>query len=119
VSQPSCGFIKIVARPDGEAPEWVRDAWIGVKLPLLRPEVVRTAGFGVVRGPRSYLGQLWGCLTGQSFAVSGYIVDAAHAVEMLGWTRPDAAAWWREHGGAVLNPGRSLVFDAEACEPAA
>jgi hypothetical protein len=50
--------------------------------------------------------------------MSGYLVEAAHAVEMLGWTRPDAARWWREHGGEIIKPGRIFVFDTAACEEA-
>lgn len=110
------GYVKIVARPEGEAPEWVRDAWIGVRLPLVRRETVQTKGFGVLTGPKSWFGQMWGCLTGRAFPVAGYLVEAAHAVELLGWTRPEAAAWWREHGGAFINPGRMFVFDRSACE---
>jgi hypothetical protein len=110
------GNVRIIARPEGEAPEWVRDAWIGVRVPLVRREILRTGGFGVVTGPKTWLGQMLGCLTGQAFPATGYLVDAAQAVEMLAWTRPDAATWWRENGGGLIRPGRSFVFDAPACE---
>ncbi len=118
MSLPPVGYVRIVERPEGEAPEWVRDAWIGVRLPLCRRGTTQTAGFGVLTGPKSWLGQMWGCLTGRASPMSGYLVEAAQAVEMLGWTRPDAARWWREHGGEIIKPGRIFVFDTAACEQA-
>jgi len=109
------GRVKIIARPAGEAPEWVRDAWIGLTLPLACAGVRETLGFGVVTGPRSRLGELWAGLRGRWSPVSGYVIEADLAVELLGFVRPDAAGWWRDNVGAVVASGRTFVFDTAAC----
>jgi hypothetical protein len=41
-----------IRSPIDEAPEWVRDAWIGVSIPLLIPSRRMVRGFGVLTGPR-------------------------------------------------------------------
>ena len=110
------GYIRIVQRPEGEAPAWVRDAWIGVTLPLCRIQVQRLAGFGVLTGPRSYLGELWAIFRKRAPMVDGYVVPSRTAVETLGEANPDAAEWWRKNAPHVLKVEHHFVFDAPACE---
>lgn len=111
-----CGRIRIVRRPQGEAPEWVRDAWIGIELPLLNPEVVTAETYGVLTGPKSRLGHWIGRLTGRVLRKSGYLVDANLAVRLLETRNPTAAIWWRTHAGVVVAPGGEFIFDLQACE---
>lgn len=107
----------IVRRPNGEAPEWVRDAWIGVSLPLAVSHRRTVRSFGVVSGPRGFLPQIWALLTGKAVNVDGFVVNARMAVDCLEDRRPDAAAWWRSHVPHLLRKGAGFVFDAAACEP--
>ena len=108
--------IRIVQRPIGEAPEWVRDAWIGVSLPTASALQRDWRGFGVLTGPHHWLAQIWALLCGNSFTVKGYAVNAKIAVDRLADHSPEAAAWWREHAPLILNGKRNFVFDSPACE---
>ena len=109
--------IAIVRRPEGEAPDWVRDAWIGLRLPTSRPTQTTTVGFGVVTGPINTLRQCWEQLRGRSLRVSGYAVRASTAVNRLSAHHPEAAQWWRDNASKLIALNRNLIFNAEACEP--
>jgi hypothetical protein len=109
--------IRIVAVPPGEAPFWVRQEWVGLELPLTRyPILLSAPAFGVVSGPSSWPGQLWGLLRGRANRVVGYAVEGARAVEILEASSPDAAAWWREHASQHLGPRRYLIFHEHVCQ---
>ena len=108
--------IKIVRRPIGEAPEWVRDKWIGLSLPLAAKRERGWRGLGVLTGPHHWLAQLWALASGKSEKVTGHLVNAKVAVDKLEQLSPDAAAWWREHAPHMLQGGRYFVFNADACE---
>ena len=110
--------IRIVRRPIGEAPDWVRDAWIGVELPLVRrsrPREILTVG--VLSAPQSVLKQIFWLIRGNGQRISGYAVDAGEAVDQLALSNPPAAAWWRENARHSLREGVGFVFDADACDP--
>lgn len=108
--------IRIVTRPAGEAPEWVRDAWIGLSLPLAHPRAQTTIGFGVLSGPRGSLRQRVAALMGKGERIKGYIVPAQIAIERLASKHPDAAAWWRTNCPHLMAPGHALMFRVEECE---
>jgi hypothetical protein len=108
--------IKIVQRPIGEAPDWVRDAWIGLSLPLASKRERDWRSLGVLTGPHSWLSQIWAIFSGKTFVVTGYLVNAKAAVDQLGDHHPSAAAWWREHTPRMLTGRRYFAFDAAACE---
>lgn len=107
--------VRIVRRPIGEAPDWVRDAWIGSDLPLALSRERRWLAFGVLTMPKTRLRQGWALLTGRGVKLSGYLVNASAAVEILEDVRPDAAAWWREHTPEMLDGKGRFVFDTDAC----
>jgi hypothetical protein len=109
-------FIQIVHRPDGEAPKWVRDAWIGAVLPLLIDEPVTIESVGVLTGPRSWWGLWWHRLTGRTERMTGYEVNAAAAVVIVAARSPEAARWWREHVPHMLDGVQSFLFDLPACQ---
>ena len=108
--------IKIVQRPAGEAPEWVRDAWTGLSLPLALKRERKWRGLGVLSGPHGWLSQIWASLSGKTIDVTGYAVNAKTAVDQLAEHDPSAAAWWREHTQHMLTGRRYFAFDAAACE---
>jgi hypothetical protein len=107
---------KIARRPIGEAPDWVRDAWIGLSLSTVQEQRRTWWGVGVLSGPHSAFLQFWLLLVGRGQKVDGYVVNAKSAVDRLSEHHPEAAAWWREHTPRLLNGKRNFVFDADACE---
>lgn len=108
--------IKIVQTPLGEAPEWVREAWIGVTIPLVVAEARGYQGFGVLTGPKSWFACWWRLITRQTEPVEGYLVSAAEAVELLAFSRPQAAQRWRQNAPHLLGPKAHFVFDTAACK---
>jgi len=109
-------MVRIVARPIGEAPEWVRDAWIGLEIPLLCSGERTSEGVGVLSGPRSFLAQLGDWLRGRSMNVSGYVVNARTAVDLLEAHSPKAAEWWWANTAHLLDGRSAFLFDTPACE---
>ncbi len=108
--------IKIVRRPNGEAPDWVRDAWIGLSLPTFQKSEQLFRGVGVLTGPANAFLQVWEVFLGRAIRVSGYAVSAKMAVDILAETRPAAAEWWRTNTPKLVVGKRCFVFDADACE---
>jgi hypothetical protein len=108
--------ITITRRPIGEAPEWVRDAWIGLRLPTSQPAERHWRGVGVLTGPTKALQLWWALLRGRTIPVTGYLVDSKIAVELLGEKNAAAAQWWRENTSELIASRRGFIFDADACE---
>jgi hypothetical protein len=97
--------VRVVSTPPGEAPEEIRRAWVGVKLPLRRWETK----------PDLHLTE--GVLYRQtSTMTSGYAVNGRAAVEALASHSPEAAAWWRTHAPHVVARGYRLWFPLDVCE---
>lgn len=109
--------IKIISTPPGEAPLHIREAWVGLVLPLAVPSVrsVWIVG-GVLTGPKTALGQWIQLLLGRGRRHAGYVVNIAAAVTLLERANPSAAAWWRENTPELMAENRTFVFSAEACE---
>lgn len=109
--------IRIIATPPGEAPEEVRQAWVGVRLPLplfhRRARSWRTAG--VLTGPRTLFARLAALVSGRLERKPGYAVSVVEALAALEKSRPDAARWWRENAPHLVRPGKAFVFAAEVC----
>lgn len=108
--------IKIVATPPGEAPQHIREAWVGLVLPLAAPSVRNGWVGGVLTGPRTYGEHLLRRLLGQGRRETGYLVNVAVAVSLLERLNPSAAGWWRENAPNMVVPGRNFMFSAGVCE---
>lgn len=110
--------IRITRTPPGEAPEHVRQAWIGLVLPVDERYAgqQRRLGVGVLTGPRTWLGILLAMLTGRAKRQNGYVVEAKVALDLLAAHAPQAAEWWRTHAPHFLEPGRHFLFAAEVCK---
>ena len=110
-------FIRIIAVPPGEAPEDVRRAWVGVRIPLplfhRRPRAWRTSG--VLTGPKDLVARLRALLSGRLERHRGYAVAVADAIAALEARDPAAARWWRENAPQAVRPGRAFVFSSEVC----
>ena len=109
-------FLTITSVPDGEAPVWVRQKWVGLRLPLrtqsLTPGVFR--GVGVLTGPRTMLSAIISLLTRRGRKTEGYLVDVLEAVAVLEEVHPDAAAWWKTNAPHLVRPNRRFIFPKEA-----
>jgi len=116
MSYTPAAAVKIVRAPAGEAPEWVREAWVGLVLPLKETGLKTMPSIGVLSGPKSALGWLWASLTGAPITVTGYLTRGAEAIAVLERYRPEAAAWWREHAPKFLRDEAEFLFEASACE---
>jgi hypothetical protein len=109
--------IRIIATPPGEAPEWVRAKWVGLKLPLAIGKSAATVrSVGVLSAPKSFLAYLTAVFRGETHITKGYIVHTDAAIHVLEATSPDAAKWWRENTPRLLGPKGLFVFNEEACE---
>ena len=110
-------YIRIIKRPDGEAPEDVRDAWVGLLLPVLphfsRPLDRRV--LGVLSSPRWRFARRLKLWFGGGYQRRGYPVDTVAAVEILERVKPSAAAWWRKECPGLFNQGRCLFFSEDCC----
>ncbi len=108
---------RIVSRPFGEAPEEVRDAWIGILIPVLpRYSRLRESHcVGVLSGPQNWLLKYFFVLIGRSERKRGYVVDAAAAIDLLTKENLLAATWWRTNTPHLLKAGQLLFFDEACC----
>lgn len=95
--------IKIINTPPGQAPEWVRDEWVGVELPVEEdaPGQGESVQFGIFGGKPENLG--------------GYPVRTRDAIDALREKAPKAAQWW-ENNVTLLNFSPRLVFRRDVCE---
>lgn len=106
--------IRIIDRPLGEAPDWVRDAWIGLELDLLIPQEITAPTRGVLSG-RSWWRSLWVRLFRGNPPVTGFVVSGKNSIDRLATVRPDAAAWWHQHAPQHAGGALDFIFDREAC----
>jgi len=108
--------IKIVDIPIGEAPLWVREAWIGVEIPLFCQDKNTMEFYGVLSGYPSLAKRLWNRVTGGSPKVTGYIVIARDAVDALAKSNLSAADWWFENVPQLMDGVELFLFDEDACQ---
>ena len=105
-------LLKIIATPPGEAPLWVREAWIGTTVPLAQRgnTPLRFPTAGVITGPQNTFGFFTAWLRGQLVREAGYLVEVVPAVEALAKNNPAAAQLWRENTPHLVRPRRCFVF---------
>jgi len=108
--------IRITSVPPGEAPVNVREAWVGLKLPLQHETPRRYLGSGVLSGPRSTFQTLVHLFTFRLKVQTGFVVPSLIAIEILERTQPNAARWWRENASHTARPKRYFLFSSDCCE---
>ena len=113
--------LQIIAMPAGEAPAEVRQAWVGLVLPLASEASegpVEVTGHGVLsRRPKvSPFRWLWRQLFGRPTASVQYSVPADEAMAILAEVESDAARWWQDHAPYLFVVGDRFGFAAEVCE---
>ena len=109
--------IRIVKTPAGEAPLHIREAWVGLRLPLHPdfPNATSTLTFGVLSGPQNIWMAWLRILLRRAKTETGYIVHAPEAFSRLAEASSDAARWWRENTPHLFRVGATLVFEEGAC----
>ena len=114
--------IKIVATPIGDAPLKVRQAWIGLTLPLHESSLagpIAMPGVSVFAAATGF--QTWlRWLLRRPYPITdytGYIVPSAAAIRLLAEVSPSAANWWRQNVPAFLQADATFIFDAACCRP--
>lgn len=91
----------IIATPSGQAPEEVRQKWIGVELETLDNPGAIIGSIGVLGG------------AARKQNSSQFIVDRHEAVAALREKSPEAANWFNENVSSW--PGQKFSFGAEFC----
>lgn len=104
--------VQIIARPPGDAPDWVRDAWIGLTL-LIDPSCPTTVSISVRytnRNIREYLKDA----PEPDENTGGYPIAGRHAIEMLRQTgKIEAADWWLREAPHMLDT--YFIFARHVC----
>ena len=111
--------IHVIAVPRGDAPDEIRQAWVGLTLPLAEGETGSRAFSSdrLCTSLRSRLWYLWLVLTWRKppdFRV--YIVDHNVAFETLSRASPFALNWWRENRPYLFEQKLKVAFYVEECE---
>ena len=92
-------MIEITRTPPGQAPEEVRKAWIGMKLPSIGRD----------------MGQEPGSVRSDHSSDGGYMVEAPVALAALKIYNPVAFEWWMNYNPVLLFMGK-LIFHADVCK---
>jgi hypothetical protein len=98
--------IRIIDVPPGEAPQSIREQWVGLVLPLALglSDSWETEATGVVSAKAL------------DEPVNGYMVNIEDAMTVLARKSPEAVSWWREHFPQLFRDAGGLVFDENVCE---
>jgi hypothetical protein len=100
-------FFRIIRIPNGEAPRWVRSAWVGLVLPRTSAQAAS---------------DITGIFTKQvedgSRYQSEYRTTFLTAITVLNEFNPAAAQWWQNEIAAKALNNEFLLFDDLSCVPA-
>jgi len=109
--------VRIIGVPPGEAPDWVREQWVGLELPLAQasPTASSVLSSGVLSGPRSFFAANKALILGQYQRRQGFKVNVIEALTVLESASPEAANWWRANAPHLMKPSRFFVFSEEVC----
>ncbi|MEO6929660.1 MAG: hypothetical protein ABI190_10890 [Casimicrobiaceae bacterium] len=108
--------IRIIGVPPGEAPLPIREAWVGLELPLASDKPRRYLESGVLSGPRSRWQTLIHALTFRLKVHTAYVVPSLGAIEILEKSRPAEARWWHDNVPRACRPKRNFLFATQCCQ---
>ena len=101
------GVVKIVQVPVGNAPEWVRQVWLGLELPCF--PVAGLLGF---RQEKEIRGEPMNC--GRSRYV--VVVPQDEALKILEAKNSKAADWWKSQGFPKTSGDKYFCFGESEVE---
>lgn len=104
LSEYSNCFLLITSTPDGEAPRWVRDQWIGLEIPLT---------IGSISGDLELADT---DSEGPKDENESPLVMALDAFDVLQRKSPDAWAWWNENCTDLFHEDAAFVFSGGSWE---
>lgn len=106
--------IRIVARPFGDAPEYIRDAWIGLLLPVHPnyPHTVESRHVSLMRPITPLVMWVYRFIAPRA---RGYIVATNAAMNILESAKPTAAEWFRTNTPHLFESEGGLLFDEACC----
>lgn len=96
--------IEVISVPHGDAPAWVRAAWVGCRFPTSSCECGHIPQYVTSVLPSEHKGLIPATeylANPEKYApqkIDGYSIDQAVALEVLEKRNPKAAAWWRNLG---------------------
>jgi len=96
-SKKPAGYIRIISIPGGEAPEWVRECWMGLELPYV--EEAKTVRSDV--SAKKVEGEF-------------YCVDVREALNTLTNRSPEAAQWYVDH--VPISALTYISFEKNCCQ---
>ncbi len=96
--------IRIIAAPPGQAPPWVREAWVGLEIPTVEHEASGDSVGVLDRERESAMNQ------------GGYQVYGHDAIEALKAHDGAAAKWWLDNAAGAVSGTAILVFSRDVCE---
>lgn len=96
-NKKQAGYIKIISVPEGEAPKWVREYWVGLELPYV--EEAKTVRGGV--SAKKVEGEF-------------YCVDVREAIKTLINKSIEAAKWYTDH--VPIDSLTYITFEKRCCK---
>ena len=98
--------VKIIKRPEGGAPVWVRDAWMGVEFPILVDGTLELQNEALAKD----------VVTGEVVIRHDVVrVSGREALKALEKVNEAAARWWYVHT-LIYDYDRTLLFGRDECQ---
>ena len=111
-------YLRVKCVPNGEAPLWVREKWVGLDFPITitSQKSVNKHITGVLSKPKNVLSTIAGYLLNKYERKNVYLVNAQGAVSILNTASIEAANWWKENTPYLLKLNSSLCFEENEIE---
>lgn len=97
-------LFEIIKAPDGTSPQWVRDAWVGVKFAALQGAPVSMQTMAAAESKA------------QATERRGYQTSARDVLGLLALKDAEAAKWYITNAAQMLNPDQLFLFDETCCK---
>ncbi len=108
-------YIEVVSTPPGHAPEWVRDAMIGIQIKSAHDQTVTMPTINSANAPKTRLGQWLYILQGKAEMRTGYVVHANELLGLLLIKSQAAAEWCLENTPHMAKEGQMFMLDQSCC----
>lgn len=96
-------LFEVIKAPDGASPQWVRDAWVGIRFQALQGAPVSMPAMSAATGR-------------EVSQRRGYSTKARDVLGLLALRDVPAAQWYIDNAAAMLNPDQLFLFDETCCK---